>query len=84
MLGQLTMKKELTLRSNLAVVSEYLYDENGSLLREKGGINTDDLEPDLIYVPDDPGHGTIQPAKPMSLKDYQNALASTNINWEKV
>lgn len=48
------------------------------------GINTDDLGPDLIYVPDNPGHGTIQPAKPMSLKAYQNALANTNINWEKV
>ena len=48
------------------------------------GINTDDLGSDLIYVPDNPGHGTIQPAKLMSLEDYQKALANTNINWEKV
>lgn len=47
-------------------------------------INTNDLGPDLTYVPDSPGHGTIQPTKPMTLEDYQKALAETNINWEKV
>lgn len=47
-------------------------------------INTNDLGADLTYVPDSPGHGTIQPTKPMSFEDYQKALADTNINWEKV
>lgn len=37
-----------------------------------------------MYAPDNPGHGTIQPAKLMSLEDYQKALENTNINWEKV
>lgn len=34
-------------------------------------INTNDLGPELTYVPDSPRHGTIQPTKPMKLKDYQ-------------
>lgn len=34
-------------------------------------INTNDLGADLTYVPDSPGHGTIQPTKPMVFEDYQ-------------
>ena len=43
-----------------------------------------DLGSNLVYIPDHEGHGTIQLTKPMTLEEYQKALADTNINWEKV
>lgn len=46
-------------------------------------IDINDLGPDLTYVPDSPQHGTVQPTRPMTLDDYQKALANTNANWEK-
>ena len=47
-------------------------------------MNASDLGPDLRLVPDRPGHGTIQPSRPMPLKDYQRALERTQNSWEKV
>jgi len=47
-------------------------------------IGIDTLGPDLVYVPDSSTHGTIQPKRPMSYNDYQNALASTQPFWRKV
>lgn len=47
-------------------------------------INTDDLGPNLQYVPDKPGHGTIQPTTSMSFEEYQKELAKTNSKWNKV
>ena len=44
--------------------------------------NINDLGPELVYVPDSPTHGTIQPTKTMTIKEYQKALA--NIKWRKV
>lgn len=47
-------------------------------------MSTDDLGSDLTYVPDKPGHGTIQPTKAMSFEDYQKVLANTQKDWEKM
>ena len=44
-------------------------------------INTNELGPDLKYVPDSSTHGTIQPNHDMSYIDYQNALARTQPFW---
>jgi hypothetical protein len=45
-----------------------------------------DLGPDLIYRPDPkrPDHGFIEPARPMSLDEFQRALAQTRDLWQKV
>jgi hypothetical protein len=47
-------------------------------------INEDDLGPDLVYVPDSPGHGTIQPSREMTYEEYKNALENTQDKWRKV
>jgi hypothetical protein len=45
-----------------------------------------DLGPDLRYRPDParPGHGFVEPARPMTLREYQQALARTRPLWRKV
>ena len=47
-------------------------------------INTRNLGPDLKYVPDAPGHGTVQPTRSMLFEEYQEALANTQKDWRKV
>ncbi|HHH30111.1 MAG TPA: RHS repeat-associated core domain-containing protein, partial [Polyangiaceae bacterium] len=48
-------------------------------------LDTNDLGPHLQYDEDKPGqHGTIQPAYPMSLEDFQTHLAETQGKWKKV
>lgn len=44
------------------------------------------LGPDLSYRPDPkrPGHGFIEPARPMSLDEFQRALAQTQNLWQKI
>jgi hypothetical protein len=50
-------------------------------------IEASDLAPDLSYRPDpdDPArHGFIEPSRPMTLQEYQDALASTRQRWRKI
>ena len=47
-------------------------------------IDTNKLGSELKYVPDAPGHGTIQPTRSMLLEEYQEALANTQKDWRKV
>jgi hypothetical protein len=44
-------------------------------------IETDDLPVDLQFRQDTPTHGLIEPARSMTLKEYENALASTRQDW---
>jgi len=50
------------------------------------GISAAELGPALCYRPDlaHPGHGFVEPARPMALGDYQRALALTQDRWRKV
>ena len=43
--------------------------------------DTNNLPPELQYVPDSSTHGTIQPSYTMPYSDYQNALANTSSDW---
>jgi hypothetical protein len=49
-------------------------------------INDVELGPNLSYRPDpdNPGHGFVEPAQPMTLAKYQDALALTQSLWRKV
>jgi hypothetical protein len=49
-------------------------------------IRDEELGPDLCYRPDPnrPDHGFIEPARPMPLSEYQQALARTQPLWRKV
>ena len=46
-------------------------------------LDVADLGNDLQYVPDKPGHGTIQPKQSMPLSKYQAALANLKSKWIK-
>jgi hypothetical protein len=49
-------------------------------------IDEEDLGPNLSYRPDpdDPSrHGFIEPSRPMSLQEYQDALGLTRRRWQK-
>ena|GEM_PF-929010 len=45
-------------------------------------MNTNNLPPGLTYIPDKPGHGTIQPAFPMPYETYRALLSSTKLLWK--
>ena len=45
-------------------------------------LKVSDLPPQLRFDSDTPTHGTIQPAYPMSLQEYQHALHSTQTMWK--
>ncbi len=49
-------------------------------------IDQAQLAPALVYRPDPahPDHGFVEPAYPMSLAEYQQALMKTQGLWEKV
>ncbi len=50
-------------------------------------IDVNDLGPDLVYRPDpdDPArHGFLEPSHPMTLQEYQQALALLRSRWQKV
>ena len=47
-------------------------------------IAEDDLGADLRKNPDNPPHCLIEPANPMTLEDYQQALAGTRDAWKRV
>lgn len=44
-------------------------------------IELDDLGPDLQFRQDKPTHGVIEPARPMSLRDFENVLEQTRSRW---
>ncbi|MDB5309351.1 MAG: hypothetical protein JWO38_3553 [Gemmataceae bacterium] len=44
-------------------------------------IDTDDLDPNLQFRQDSPTHGLIEPAGPMTLEEYEQALAATAAKW---
>jgi hypothetical protein len=44
-------------------------------------IDTDDLGPDLRFTQDSPTHGLIEPAHPMTLAEFEQALAATRAMW---
>ena len=50
------------------------------------GLAAEDLGLDLDYHPDPDqiSHGFVAPVRPMTLGEYQNALARTRDHWEKV
>jgi len=45
-------------------------------------IDSDDLEPDLEFRQDRPGHGLIEPKRAMTLQEFQDALAGTRCRWK--
>lgn len=44
-------------------------------------INAADLGPDLTVRLDSPGHAFVEPARPMTLQSFQQALAATRDRW---
>jgi hypothetical protein len=50
------------------------------------GIDEKDLGPDLTYRPDPDrdGHGFIEPARSMPLRDFQEAVERTASSWQLV
>jgi hypothetical protein len=49
-------------------------------------LDTRDLGPALAFRPDgrNPGHGFIEPTRPMSLAEFRQALESTQSRWRKL
>jgi hypothetical protein len=47
-------------------------------------IDTDDLGPKLQYVQDKPTHGVVGPKQPMTLAEFEQALAATRPRWVRV
>jgi hypothetical protein len=49
-------------------------------------IDEADLGADLVYRPDPnrAGHGFVEPSRPMTLDEYQHALAATQPHWVMV
>jgi hypothetical protein len=44
-------------------------------------IDTDDLGADLQFRQDSRTHGLLEPARPMALDEYEQALAATREKW---
>ena len=49
-------------------------------------LKDSDLGPDLVYRPDPArsGHGFVEPARPMTLREFGDALAQTQGRWRKL
>jgi hypothetical protein len=45
-------------------------------------IESDDVGGELSFRQDRPSHGTIEPSRPMTLKEYEEALARTRSDWK--
>jgi hypothetical protein len=45
-------------------------------------IDLNDLGPDLEFRPDRAGHGLIEPKRPMTLQEFEQALAATRQRWQ--
>ena len=46
-------------------------------------FDTDDLGMELQYRQDGPTHGLIEPARPMTLAEFEKALAATRAKWKR-
>src|SRR5262245_14787333 len=48
-------------------------------------ISAAELGPDLRFRPDpnNPGHGFVEPARPMTLAAYQHAIRATRLRWRQ-
>jgi hypothetical protein len=44
-------------------------------------IEADALGPDLVVRIDQPTHGLVEPARDMTLRQFQDALAATRLCW---
>jgi hypothetical protein len=42
------------------------------------------LGPELVFLQDKPTHGVVAPASPMTLREFQEALALTQGRWIKI
>lgn len=47
-------------------------------------IDTDEIGPNLHYHQDRPSHGVIGVKEPMSLEEFEQALAATRARWVRV
>jgi hypothetical protein len=47
-------------------------------------ITTDLLLPELVFRPDQPHHGLLEPSREMTLEEYQGAVASTVDHWRRI
>ena len=47
-------------------------------------IDTDDLGPNLVYVQDKPTHGVVAARVPMTLAEFEQALAASRARWVRV
>jgi hypothetical protein len=47
-------------------------------------LDLDRLERDLTFRQDQSKHGVIEPARPMSITEFQQALADTASKWEEL
>src|SRR5205809_3488882 len=47
-------------------------------------VGVGSLVPELHFRQDSPTHGLIEPIRPMSLDDFQDALARTRSAWKKL
>jgi hypothetical protein len=45
-------------------------------------IESADLGPDLSFRPDRPGHRLVEPQRPLTLQEFQDALAGTRSCWK--
>lgn len=45
-------------------------------------IETAELGPDLAFRQDSRTHGVIEPSRPMTLQEFQQALAATRLQWK--
>ena len=47
-------------------------------------METDELGPELDYAQDRPTHGVVGPKTPMTLAEFEQALATTRSKWVRV
>ena len=47
-------------------------------------IEQADLGPGLSFNRDKPTHGVVEPDRPMTLAEYEQALAATRVKWRRV
>lgn len=45
-------------------------------------IDSEDLDPDLQFHQDSASHGVIEPSRPITLREFQDALARSRSRWK--
>jgi hypothetical protein len=50
-------------------------------VHREGPFTASPVATGLVLLPDRPGHATVQPDQPMTLDDYEKALAATRDQW---